>query len=80
MHPNFRDSISDFQKSYRSFGISVTQKVNTVFEHVARFLELKGLKTGLGAWSEQAMESVYHNLKLEWEMPMTLKCWIYHIS
>ena len=38
-----------------------------MFEHVAQFLELKGHKTGLGAWSEQAMESVHHNLKLEWE-------------
>ena len=74
MNPNFRDSISDFQKSYRSFGISVTQKVHTVFEHVARFLELKGLKTGMGAWSEQAMESVHHNLKLEWQKPTTLIC------
>ena len=42
-------------------------KIHCMFQHVTQFLEMKGLKTGLGAWSEQAMESVHHNLKLQWE-------------
>ena len=33
---------------------------------MVQFLEMKGLKTGLGAWSEQAMETVHHDLKIEW--------------
>ena len=45
----------------------ITPKVHCVFEHIVQFLEIKELKTGLGAWSEQAMESVHHDLKLEWE-------------
>ena len=67
LDPSFRTTIKDFEKSYRSLGISVTPKVHVVFEHVAQFLELKGHKTGLGAWSEQAMESVHHDMKLEWD-------------
>ena len=67
LDPSFRTTIKDYEKSYRSLGISVTPKVHVVFEHVAQFLELKGHKTGLGAWSEQAMESVHHDMKLEWD-------------
>ena len=53
---DFKACIKDFEEFYRSLGISVTPKVHSVFEHVSQFLEMKGLKTGLGAWSEQAME------------------------
>ena len=66
LDPGFRSTIKEFEKSYRSLGISVTPKVHIVFEHVVQFLEMKGLKTGLGAWSEQAMETVHHDLKIEW--------------
>ena len=34
---------------------------------MAEFLKLKGEKTGLGFWSDQAMESGHHDFKLEWE-------------
>ena len=67
LDPDFEASIEEYEKFYRGLGISVTPKVHCVFEHVPQFLKLKGLKTGLGAWSEQAMESVHHDLKLEWE-------------
>ena len=43
----------------------MTPKVHRVF--LTQFLKMKGLKIGLGAWSEQAMESVHHDVKLEWE-------------
>ena len=67
LDPCFRASIKEFENLYRSLGISVTPKVHCVFQHVTEFLEMTGLKTGLGAWSEQAMESVHHDLRLEWE-------------
>ena len=67
LDPCFRASIMEFKKSYRSLGISVTPKVHCVFQNVTKFLEMMGLKTGLGEWSEHAMESVHHNLRLEWE-------------
>ena len=59
LDPNFKTTIADSEQSYRSLGITVTPKVHVVFEHVAQFLEMKGLKTGLGAWSEQAMPPTF---------------------
>ena len=67
LDPCFRASIMELKKSYRSLGISVTPKVHCVFQHVTKFLEMMGLKTGLGEWSEHAMESVHRDLRLEWE-------------
>ena len=67
LDPAYEDNISRFSKQYRSLSISVTPKVHVIEKHVAEFLKLKGEKTGLGFWSEQAMESGHHDFKLEWE-------------
>ena len=34
--------------------------------HAVEFLKMKGEKHGLGFYSEQAMESMHHELKEEW--------------
>ena len=42
-------------------------QVHVIETHVAEFLKLKGELAGLGFWSEQSMESGYHDFKLELE-------------
>ena len=65
LYPSYEVAISRFEHFYRRLDISVTPKVHCVFVHIKQFLELKGEVTGLGAWSEQAMESAHHEFKLE---------------
>lgn len=67
LQPNFKEEIIQFEALYRELSISVTPKVHLVLEHAHEFLESKNFVAGLGAWSEQAMESVHHDLKIEWE-------------
>ena len=65
---NFREKISAFEGQYRMLDISVTPKVHLVFSHIADFLELKDEVSGLGKWTEQAMESAHHEFKNEWNL------------
>ena len=67
LRQNFRETITKFEEMYRKLPISVTPKVHLVFVHLIEFLENKGFVAGLGAWSEQAMESVHHDMKMEWD-------------
>ena len=67
LDPSFRESIASFSSSYRQLGISVTPKVHCVERHLSEFLEHKGLQAGLGAYSEQAMETAHADFKVEWE-------------
>ena len=67
LDPAYEEKISRFSKQYRTLNISVTPKVHVIEKHVPEFLKLKGEETGLGFWSEQAMESGHHDFKLEWE-------------
>ena len=67
LEQNFENDIRKFEELYRMLDISVTPKMHLIFVHAAEFLKLKGLVAGLGAYSEQAMESAHHNFKKEWE-------------
>ena len=67
LRQNFRETITKFVVMYRKLPICVTPKVHLVFVHLIEFLETKGFVDGLGAWSEQAMESVHHDMKMEWD-------------
>ena len=67
LDPTFRQSITSFSSSYRQLGISVTPKVHCVEKHLTEFLESKGFQAGLGAYSEQAMETAHADFKVEWE-------------
>ena len=47
---------------------SLPPKFHCTESHIVDFLERHGDgKTGLGAWSEQAMESCHHLFDVEWE-------------
>ena len=63
--PDYQDKIRAFSKAYLNLGINVTPKIHAVVHHVSEFCELT--RRGLGAWSEQASESVHHDFKKNWE-------------
>ena len=67
LKPDYAIHIQTFESAFRRLSISITPKIHLVFEHLAEILESKGSLTGLGRWSEQAMESVRHDMKIEWE-------------
>ena len=52
--------------SYRSLKISIPLKVHLLESHAVEFLEMMGEEHGLGFYSEQAMESMHHELLQEW--------------
>ena len=64
----YREKIDIFKNQYRMLDISVTPKVHMVFAHISDFLELKDEVSGLGKWTEQAMESAHHEFKSEWNL------------
>ena len=43
-------------------------KVHMVMCYVTKFLDLTGETAGLEFYSEQAMESVHHDFKINWDM------------
>ena len=65
---NFREKILRFEDQYRMLDISVTPKVHMVFSHISDFLKLKDYVSGLGQWTEQAMESAHSEFKKEWNL------------
>ena len=56
----------EFEEKFRVLSVSVSPNIHLVFSPLTEFLETKGLVGGLGCWSEQAMESVHHDIKEEW--------------
>ena len=60
--------IGKFEEQYRMLGISITPKAHLVFTHLEQFLKLKGETTGLGKWTEQAMEAAHSQFRKEWEL------------
>ena len=62
---NYQDAIQQFRIGYMNLNISVTPKVHAVMYHVEEFCSLT--EKGLGAWSEQTSESLYHEFKRCWE-------------
>ena len=64
LDPDFRMIIRDFEKSYLSLGISISPKVHTVFHHITDFCD--SVHTGLGRYSEQAVEAVHADFKSTW--------------
>lgn len=61
LDPLFQTYINNFKQSYLDLGISVTPKVHAVFYHVEEFCSKQ--QSGLGFYSEQAMESVHFEFK-----------------
>ena len=68
----YKELISNFSKSYRNIGIkcmTITPKVHIVIveHHVVEFFnEMGDNDNGLGWYSEQAFESMHHDMKIEW--------------
>ena len=65
LKPDYAIHIQTFESAFRRLSISITPKSHLVFEQLAEILETKGSLTGLGRWSEQAMASVHHDMKIE---------------
>lgn len=63
--PDFIEEISKFKDSYLSLGVSVTPKAHAVFFHISEFI--KKHQTGLGIYSEQAVESTHSKFKTHWQ-------------
>ena len=61
---NYVKCIQSFKNSYISSGINITPKVHAVFFHVEQFC--RKTQTGLGFFSEQAMESVHFDFNAWW--------------
>lgn len=61
---DYKEKIAVFRKSYLDLKVNVTPKVHAVFFHIEDFCEIT--KTGLGEYSEQAMESVHYDFTVIW--------------
>ena len=70
LSPDYPQLIEEFMIQYRSLGISIPLKVHILEAHVHEFLLMKGEKYGLGFYSEQAMESMHQELKMDWGADM----------
>ena len=70
LSPDYPQRIEEFMIQYRSLGISIPLKVHILETHVHEFLLMKGEKYGLGFYSEQAMESMHQELKMDWGADM----------
>ena len=64
--PGYATDIEQFMATYRSLKISIPLKVHLLESHAVEFIKMKGEEHGLGFYSEQAMESMHKELKLEW--------------
>ena len=63
---DFIERIDEFKQSYLKLkDVSVTPKVHAVFYHIPEFCLFAG--RGLGAYSEQAVESLHTEFKKSWE-------------
>lgn len=65
----YEDKIKMFCQQYRILPMAtLPPKFHCTETHIVDFLERHGDgKTGLGVWSEQAMESCHHLFNVEWE-------------
>ena len=52
--------------TYRTLDISTSVKVRILETHIVESLKIMGEEHGLGFYSEQAMESMHHDLLEEW--------------
>ena len=65
LHEDYVQAILDFQESFMELGIRVTPKIHALFVHVKQFCSKN--KLPLGAFSEQASESVHADFKTVWK-------------
>ena len=56
--------IKKFSCEYLDLGINATPKFHAVMHHVQAFCAFTGRR--FGAWTEQASESIHHDLKQTW--------------
>ena len=66
LQPNYDVNIEEFMDTYRALQISIPLKVHLLESHAVEFLKMMGEEHGLGFYSEQAMESMHHDLLEEW--------------
>ena len=68
LDPFYKEVISKFRLSFQAlrdkFGVSETNKLHIIFEHVPQFIDLVG--KGLGEFSEQELENAYSEWDLVW--------------
>lgn len=64
LSPTMDYDISTFSMAYKELEISITPKLHIVFDHVPQYCKAKG--SGLGVYSEQAVESVHCKFRLFW--------------
>lgn len=65
LEPNYKTNIQIFKNNFDALGIKITPKVHAVYFHVEQFCDK--YETGLGYFSEQAMESVHFDFSKTWE-------------
>lgn len=65
LHSNYKEKIATFRRSYIDLNVSITPKVHAVLFHIEDFCELN--QTGLGFYSEQAMEAVHFDFNSMWQ-------------
>ena len=66
----YQESIIKFSEAYRSLdidGMTITPKIHIIEHHITDFLNIKEENNrGLGWFSEQAFESMHHDMQKEW--------------
>ena len=65
LDPNYEIKIKQFEKVYRTLGISETLKAHILFHDIPRFLASRD--HGLGRYSEQAIEAIHSIENDKWQ-------------
>ena len=65
LYEGYDTAVKNFKTAYLNLDIPVSLKVHIVFDHIVQFCEK--YSTGLGLFSEHALESSHYNFKPFWE-------------
>lgn len=66
LHDDFEGAIARFSRAYADLDANITPKVHAVLDHILPFFMSVDNRRGLGYWSEQAAEAVYHDFNFLW--------------
>ena len=79
LDPFYKEVIMNFRRSFEAlraeFGVSETNKLHIIFEHVPQFIDIVG--KGLGEFSEQELENAHSEWDVIWARYLVKDCGMY---
>ena len=64
LYPNYKQTITDFERAYEKLGLFITPKIHLLVEHAIEDIESHGL--GLGIFNESTAESIHADFDKHW--------------